>query len=216
MKKLMFGTMSTVILTTTLALPLTVEAKESNNINNRTVTGADYQNINQEIGLTEEIIKKSEPYVRLSKDKVYSLDEKASEVMTDEEIQIVKKRMEIATEFNKNELQNLVVSGDKVVNKQSKTTALRATSEGINKFESYYWGWKAWLSKTTVRKIMNIGGGAATTYIGSVLGGIGGVVAGVILGGVLAEFANPYLAQAIYFEYNYDKRKFTHVILFNK
>ncbi|MCO4096883.1 hypothetical protein [Macrococcoides canis] len=61
MKKLMFGTMSTVILTTTLALPLTVEAKESNNINNRTVTGADYQSINQEIGLTEEIIKKSEP-----------------------------------------------------------------------------------------------------------------------------------------------------------
>lgn len=78
-----------------------------------------------------------------------------------------------------------------------------STREGINAIKFYWWGYKVWLSRSTVNKILNVGvqGGAAA--LGAAIGGVGGAVAGAIVGAIFTEFVTGPISRPIWMSFWY-------------
>jgi hypothetical protein len=127
-------------------------------------------------------------------------------VVRTKQFQIVKSQVKIAnkqlSDFHKNDLtvEGNVVSNKFSIDVKDNTIFYRASAiEGKDDIKVYWWGCKIWLSKTTVRKILNVGSAGGSAALGAKIG----AVPGAVVGSVLSEFVTPSAARAIWIRHNW-------------
>lgn len=214
-KKLTMPIIAGAIISSSILPFFGTEADAASNINTQSTLN---EKVNANIysqNISADLISKADQFITISSDKSFVLNlEKAKSILSKEEIEIVQNRLSETNQLSEENRSNLVVIGDHLATKVSKTDMQKATSEGINKVEGYWWGLKIWLSKTTVRKIMNVGAQGGAAYVAALVGGyigskggahgaIVGAVAGAVAGAIVSEFITPTAARAVFMTYNY-------------
>lgn len=193
-----------------LALTLVLSAAPSST-NAQTTVNHSKDNNNQTI-FTDSFIKTVESFIEIS-DKEFIITDPLAlrKKITSEEFNALKEQIDLINsqirEFGKENLkvenQTLVSHFDfEEINGDIVTTY--AAKEGINKIEFKIWGYKVWLSKSTVEKVLSVGSTTGGSVIGAALGGgIPGALVGGLVGSILAEFVSPSAARAVYMEVVY-------------
>lgn len=162
---------------------------------------------------SENFRKKVDAFIKISDDKRFNItnEEALKETITIEEfIQLTQQIEKINSQLQELKQEDLIIGDGKIVydftlDQQNRNApiVLAKTAEGINRIEFYYWGYKIWLSKTTVNKILNVGTAGGAAALGAVLGNVPGAIIGAVVGSILSEFVNPAAARAIYMEVLY-------------
>ncbi|WP_271399385.1 hypothetical protein [Salinicoccus roseus] len=156
--------------------------------------------------MSKELIEKADSYVYVNNNNEFVFAEKlASEKLNGQEIEKVKQQVSMTNDLLEGHRGEYSVQGNVLSNQESMQEGMvtYSTSEGINKIETYWWGVKLWLSKSTVRSVLNVGSAGGGAYIGGAVGGVPGAVAGAAAGQILQEFITPAAARAIFVQYNY-------------
>lgn len=160
---------------------------------------------------TDSFIETVDEFIEIS-DKEFKITNKLSlrKRLTNEEFIALNEQIELINsqirEFGK---ENLIVQDQGLVSHfdfeevDGNIITTYSTKEGINNIEFKIWGYKIWLSKSTVKKILNVGTSGGGAALGAALGNVPGALIGTVVGSILSEFVNPSAARAIYMEVVY-------------
>lgn len=162
--------------------------------------------------ITEEIIRKADPYIDLGQNGLFEISnyDDLSQVLTVTEIELVEEQIrniniELRNSIYASDTENFSVDeSSKLVTTYAKDTeeVLMATrrKEGVNKIEWRWFGIRIYLSKSVVNHILNAGVTAGATYIGIQFPGVGTAIALAISGYLITEFGTQRISRAIYVE----------------
>lgn len=188
------------------------------------------ENMSFENELSETLIEKVDPHVKSNgySYELFNLDKLERKISKSDLIKVEKKIVEINLLLEKNnEIEKVsnnifeVEMTDEELKRRSENLGYdnfkldesidysndyqnyyaKSTKNGINKVKFYWWGYKLWLSKTSVGNILSGGVSAAALVLGILIPGVGIAIALAVNAYIWGIFANQK-ARAIYFKYN--------------
>lgn len=165
-----------------------------------------HEEIKEEVILSDSLIDKVDPYIKVENKEFKIInEEELRKVINEEEYNEIKKAIgKTNTQLLDFDKEDLIVKDKEIVSKfdldmeANGDITYNAYKEGRDSFELHWWGYKIFLSKSTVHKVLNVGSSGGSAAIGAAIGNVPGAILGSVVGSILSEFVTPSAARAIW------------------